>query len=215
MMQAIDRTESVRKSKHEGVRVLREMGLESQDIADRIGVSRATVKAYLREMGIAPVMPTMVGYKRRRDSVVPEVRQLRLKYPRMSMVKIASIVWVSHQRVKQILDKAGLRASMVPVPRPTCIYCGKEKPSGSTPYTDNTCGSCKSAGRLVELTCHSCGQPFLRRDYELTNQARLRQRRGLPPQKRWFCTRKCMGSVLGKEHGVENLRNLRTTNKPT
>jgi transposase len=208
---------TTRRSRHDGVRVLREMGLESQDIADRIGLSRATVKAYLREMGISPIRPRPTGYHRRRNAVTLEVQRLRIDNPHLSMVEIAGIVRVSHQRVKQILDKAGLRASRISRPRPVCTLCGKQKTvqQGMTPYNNGQCGACKAAARMVEKTCHSCGKVFLRRDYELKNQAAMRVRKGFPPQKRWFCTRTCLGSVVGKEYGGESLRKARARKRAT
>ena len=196
-------------SRREAVRALHALGRDSQAISEAVGVSRASVKLYLNQMGLAPIRRSTRG-RRLGTPAAYAVRQLRIDNPHMSMVEIANATRISHQRVKQILDKAGLRAGKVisSYPRPSCVDCGVQKPThaGNAPYPSGMCRTCKASRRLVTLICASCEQPFLRRDYELRAQALLRQRRGFPAQRRWYCTKQCQGSLLGRQYGTRVLQ---------
>ena len=117
------------------------------------------------------------------------ILEARIKFPKMTYVELGKLAGVSKQRVHQILKAEGI-CYIRPVYN--CIECNK---SLRTQTKTGKCLAChnKSRGRGdIELTCMACKITFKRR------VAQAYRNRG---NKHSFCSRACMGRILGLYFG--------------
>ena len=121
-----------------------------------------------------------------------QVLSLRSQNPQLRATEIALQVGVSRERVRQILQKAGLPTSFISGPH-RCGSCGKTLTYNVRKF--GMCMSCLKASRHSQVyegfICEICGQPFERRMAEV----RVAQKRVL--RIRW-CSKACQGKAMGK-----------------
>ena len=122
----------------------------------------------------------------------------------LTQSKIAEILGISRERVRQVVNKLGIdtrdgRISNRPKNLRFCRSCGKELARNYVvKYKNNTAGKCRecqSKEAFVELKYDVCGITFKRRKTQ-HNRA-LRDYKGVGV----FCSRKCWGTVAGTKYG--------------
>ena len=109
--------------------------------------------------------------------------------------EIAPRVGVSRERVRQILNHAGVTRFHQTGKWVRCPDCGKRTPRG---YRCPLCAprrkSARHAATLMWLTCEVCGVQFQRRRKDQAG----REKRGY---KHIFCGHRCKGAYLGRTYG--------------
>lgn len=138
-----------------------------------------------------------------RPQTTTDIIKWRKANPEMTMTEIGHKVGRSRERVRQILVRAGLPTHIPYQPWENhCVDCGKS----ITPYQGaKRCRKCASHHRfgttIVKFNCASCEAETTRTSGTIACQSRNRERRGLPPQTRWFCSRVCQGRYVGTHYG--------------
>ena len=119
-----------------------------------------------------------------------QIIQLRLENPRIRAIKLAELVGITRERVRQILKKEGLTTKFeedYPVRPPTfCLTCGNVTPTRGRKYCSKEC----YVRKRVVISCAECGKRMEFRPSE--HRARLRQ----TTSGKLFCSRSCFYTVL-------------------
>ena len=131
---------------------------------------------------------------------VPRMRHvvlLRRTFPDWPASKIAAVVGVSRERVRQILEREGLRTTRVSYRQTTlCKTCGKEISRGAV-----YCRLCEDATHRVLVTCFEDGMPFF---VKMSRYKRV-MKEAMDPAGRYkgifFHNRVCSGRRAGREFG--------------
>jgi len=90
-----------------------------------------------------------------RISTRQRVVTLRSRYPTLPAVRIAELLSISRERVRQILKTEGLLTRIKP-DYGSCIVCGTALEIGRKSYCSI---ACKSADCRITFRCDYCGQP--------------------------------------------------------
>lgn len=183
----------------------------TSEIAERVGISRATANAIYAQLGIK------VTRKRRTLNLVPrgtntaKAIALRKASPCMSLQDIGDKVGLSRERVRQILTRDGLVTKHVVRQTYYCMNCGK--PTRNMPrrwrryIVDNEVfcnGTCAKEFHTLTLTCSTCGKVFKRPAGEVINAAQHPLHKG----GLIFCSKVCHGRWLGTHHGRRTTTHL-------
>lgn len=80
---------------------------------------------------------------------------LRSNHPTLPAVRIAELLSVSRERVRQILKTEGLPTRVRPY-YGSCVVCGNDLESGRKAYCST---ACRSIDCRVSFRCDYCGQP--------------------------------------------------------
>ena len=83
-----------------------------------------------------------------------KVSLLRQKDPSMPAVRIAEVLNISRERVRQLLSEAGLQTQFRKH-YGWCELCGSRMPSNRKTYCSN---ECRTAAKHVTFQCDYCGQ---------------------------------------------------------
>ena len=94
------------------------------------------------------------------DSPLPtsnrdKVLALREADPSLAAVRIAEILQITRERVRQILKQAGL-PTYIPRHYGHCKGCGKDRPANRTTYCST---ECRFEATRITFTCMFCGIP--------------------------------------------------------
>ncbi len=118
------------------------------------------------------------------------VVKLRQENPSMTLTKIAYIVGISRERVRQLLVDASL-PTQIPKQTFQCPMCGKQV---RKLIRSGFCSlKCQAASRMMTLICDYCGNTFTRPDYKAVYNTTLKGYKG-----HFFCSRECFGQWVGQ-----------------
>jgi len=109
----------------------------------------------------------------------------RTELPRGEAIRIARKLDCSRERVRQIMNKLGVRVAPPRVALIDCASCGNR----IAPNKSELCTDCRHERAIVELICTSCGRAFKRscKEYNAFLRRVSRGGRQLGP----WCSRTC------------------------
>jgi len=127
-----------------------------------------------------PVLELDLPYQSPPTTNRGKVYLLRQQNPKMPAIRIAEILNISRERVRQLLNEAGLPTSF-PKQYGWCALCGGAMPANRKAYCSK---ECSTKGKRVTFQCDYCGQ-----DRVLIQSAyNAQKRRGY---KHMYCSIKC------------------------
>jgi len=141
----------------------------------------------VKSKGTARNMPT-----------VEDIITLRQNNPCMTLREIGSSVGVSREWARQVLAEKGMPTKALRVyTMYRCLNCGQEFRKIDDRRTNKFCTKkCWQEYLRVPASCSECGKIFYVLQSDLLN--RLQKRK----DERLYCSKRCHGKVLGREHGI-------------
>ena len=114
-----------------------------------------------------------------------DVIQTKLHNPHATLRQIGNKHNLSYERVRVILNQAGIRTRRIPVGR--CKACSKP-----VPVRKRYCSpECRHDYLYVKVVCETCNKSFEKKRFMVMNDRHQRD----------FCSRECFGKYAGSHYG--------------